>query len=571
MSEKVSDLNRRQFLSVCGVGAATVVGGSMLAACTPTATPNQSALSGTGVGEGAASGGASGASGADTGAPLPPQSGGFTNLSWLGESPKLTDADCNVTETADVIVVGAGVAGISAARAAADAGASVIVVEQTEGPVIRGLVFGALDSSYQKSLGATYDNNEVVNEICRGMGNRPNQRLWMKWANESGAAFDWFEEALDASDEYFLEFWPNPPKYDNARELRKQYCTGIEFVDWVGAVTKHYNKSVEVGAVYAFSKKAVQLAQDSSGAVVGVYAQAADGSYVNYQANNGVVLCTGDYGHNIDMVAALCPEFYWNTGGMGTAIETSNGDGHRMALWAGGWMEPAPHAHMDHTFASMGGIGNAAALSLNVRGERYMNEDCDGQSMTNQINRQPEKAGIQVFDSTYASWLDNQPISHGMPGEPHADPSRLATTLQRAIDEPSARMAGFNTLEELFAHMGMPVETSIASVKRYNELCADGKDLDFGKRADRLNPVSTPPFFAARSLIATGVMTAGVMVNENLQVIGEDFEPIGNLWAAGNVAGGRYADEYPVYPVVATSHGTAITFGRSCGTQAANA
>lgn len=553
MGEKVSVVDRRRFLQAMGLGAAAIVGGSALSGCAQTETGQPSDAKPEGQQAQQAS-----------------AEQAKTSGDWLGEAPAVTDADCTETKQADVVVIGAGVAGIAAARAAAEEGASVLVVEQSDAPTIRGLVFGALNSSYQKELGAVYDANEVINEICRAMGNRPNQRLWHKWAAESGETFDWFAEALDESDTYFLEFWPNPDGYDNSKELRKQYCTGIEFVDWVAAVTKQYERSVSEGVEYAFNMKAAKLAQDSSGNVVGVYAQDADGNYVKFEGAKGTILCTGDYGHNIEMVETLCPEFYWNCNGQPIAIETSNGDGHKMAIWAGGMMEPAPHAHMDHTFADMMGIGNTTTLSLNAKGERYANEDCDGQSLTNQIVRQPGKCAYQIFDSTWKDMVKNQPISHGMPYPDTMDFDAKQATLDQAVAEPKASLAGFNTLEELFDFMGLPVETAIASVNRYNELCKAGKDEDFGKRADRMHPIETPPFYAASSLIATGVMTAGIMVDENLQVVDKDFNPIPNLWAAGNVAGGRYANEYPVYPVVATSHGTAITFGRSCGMQAAN-
>lgn len=563
MGEKVSPIDRRKFLQGMGLGAASIVGLGVLNGCvqspsdtTGSATESQDTTS------------------ADVTAEVDAPTGNALaapNGNWLGTAPEVDDSSYQEIKEADVVIVGAGVAGISAARAAAEAGVSTIVVEQTEEIVVRGLVFGALDSSYQKSLGAVYDNNEVVNEICKAMGNRPNASLWKKWADESGPAFDWFTEALDDSDTYFLEFWPTPEKYSNESELRKQYCTGIEFTDWVGAVTKHYNKSVNDGAEYVFNMKAVKLAQDSDGTVTGVYTQNANGEYIKFSASKGVILCTGDYGHNVDMVKALCPEFYWNCGGTGTEIETSNGDGHKLAIWAGGMMEPSPHAHMDHTFADMMGIGNTATLNLTTKGKRYMNEDCDGQAFTNQMVRQPNKTGIQVFDSTWSEMIQNQPISHGMPNPVTADLVAMQAAMDAAIVEPSTFLAGFNTLEELFEFMELPVEESLASVERYNQLCEAGKDVDFGKRADRMYPIETPPFYASSSILATGVMTAGVVVDANLQVVDENYDPIPRLWAAGNVAGGRYACEYPVSPVVATSHGTAITFGRSCGLLAAQA
>jgi predicted oxidoreductase len=72
------------------------------------------------------------------------------------------------------------------------------------------------------------------------------------------------------------------------------------------------------------------------------------------------------------------------------------------------------------------------------------------------------------------------------------------------------------------------------------------------------------------AFIAAGVMTAGIIVDEKLQVLDINGLPLGRLWAAGNVAGGRYSIDYPTN-CPATSHGTAITFGKSIGAQVASA
>ena len=401
-------------------------------------------------------------------------------------------------------------------------------------------------------------------------GNRVNAALWMKWANESGPAFDWFESILDEGDTHFLEYWPNPEAYDNSTELRKEYCTGIEFTPqgWIHANTKQYEKSVEQGAQYMFNTMAMELRKED-GVITGVYAQKEDGTYIKILAKNGVCLTTGDYSYNEEMVKALCPEFWLATGGKVGTVPTSIGYGLRMAVWAGAMVEPGPHAHVSHSFMGMRGLKNSAALNLNLKGKRYMNEDCDGQSFTNQIIRQPGHVGIQVWDSNWQDMLYHQGISHVAPYPPNMDFEAMQAGFDRALANPTPSLAGANTLEELFEIMGLPVETAVASVKRYNQLCHDGKDLDFGKRMDRMYPVETPPFYATRSITAACLITSGVVVDENLRVLDENYDPIPHLWAAGNAAGGRYAAEYPVAPVVATSHGTAITFGRSIGTQAA--
>ena len=489
---------------------------------------------------------------------------------WLGKAPGITDDMCAETMEADVVVIGAGVSGLAAARSASEAGASVIVLEKMDKITVRGHTFGCLDSKVHKELGAIYDKQEVVNEICVAMGNRANAALWTKWANESGPAFDWFESIIDKEDTYFLEFWPNPEAYDNSTELRKQYCTGIEFNGdgWVHANTRQYEKAVEQGAQFLFNTMAMELIKED-GVITGVYAQREDGSYIKVVAKNGVCLNTGDYSYDEEMVKALCPEFWLATGGKVGTVATSIGYGDRMAIWAGAMMEPGPHAHMSHSFVGMRGVKNSATLNLNLKGKRYMNEDCDGQSFTNQVIRQPGRVGIQVWDSNWQDMIFHQAINHGMPNPNSINFETMQAGFDKALAEPTASLAGANTLEELFEIMGLPVETAVESVKRYNELVHGGKDLDFGKRMDRMYPIETPPFYATRSMTAACIITAGIVVDENLRVLDENFDPIPHLWAAGNAAGGRYAAEYPVSPVVATSHGTAVTFGRYIGAQAA--
>lgn len=558
-SEKDSSkksISRRTFIKSATVGSVGVAAAGILPACSPrqatetVVSPDES------------------------GAPVVNE-----NLceDWLGKAPGITDDQCDSTLSADVVIVGSGVAGISAARAAREAGASVLVVEQSDGITVRGLCFGAVDSTLQKELGCTYDHMEIVREMQKYSGNRSNMSLMKKWADESGAAFDWFEEVLkeDGRDfGYYLAMWPNPEAFDNSTEYYKQYCTSIQFTDWVGAVEAQYNKAVALGATFEFNMKAKELVV-VDGAVKGVYAENSEGKLVKVEAVKGVILATGDYGHNEAMLKELCPEFYLACGP--TMIETSNGDGHKMAIWAGGMMEPGPHAHMSHAFAGgFSGLGATAALQLNKFGKRFMNEDVPGQSYTNQIIRQPGAFGWQIWDSNWEDMVMHQSIGHGNIDVALLDEEalqgyrdRFAAALNPDPEKPSMLLAA-NTLEELLEKMELPKETALAEIARYNELCKKGSDDDFGKRADRMYPVETGPFFASKSFVAAGVITAGVVVDATLKVLDDSYNPIPGLWAIGNVAGGRYGVDYPTN-CPATSHGTAVTFGRSAGTDAANA
>ncbi len=488
---------------------------------------------------------------------------------WLGEAPHINDADATAVHDCDVLVLGAGIAGISAARAAAEAGAEVIVLEQSKGISIRGMVFGCVDSHIHKELGCEIDKMELLNVLMRRMGWRPNARLWKMWLDESGAAFDWFEEAATKRGEDMgpeLQYWPNPPKYDRSREIFPQYCAGIQFKNWNGACDLHYQDSVAHGAKYFFNTTAAELIKSEKG-IMGAYAYAEDGSLLKFNARKAVILATGDYGYNKEMSQALCPEFY-NTLGL-VAYKTSTGMGHKMAIWAGGMMEEGPHAHISHSFPGSFMLGTTATLNLNAKGDRYMNEDVPGQIFTNQIIRQPFKFGWQVYDKNWAAQMDNQNIAHGA-----VDINGGFGGIEKALEQ-AKEGKGFNlvyaeTLEELVEKMELPKERALKSIARYNELCAKGVDEDFGKRGDRMYPIVEPPFYAAKSIIAKGMITGGVVVDEECEVLEKDtWEPLGGLYAIGNVGGGRYYCDYPVSPVCATSHGTAITFGRHVGTAAA--
>lgn len=546
------NVSRRNFIKGATVSAVGAAAG-LLPGCAPKAAPATPA--------------------ATTAASAPAAATGGDD--WLGTPPGITDAQVATNDSADVVVVGAGVAGIAAARAAAEAGATVIVLEAAEKPTVRGLEFGALDAKIQQEAGVKYDHAKVVRDLMQISGNRANELILRKWADESGATFDWFEEAIkeDGRDfGYYLTNWPNPENYKAETEYYPQYCTHIQFKDWVGAQDAHYKKSVKVGAKYLFKTPAKQLVVEN-GKVTGVYAQTEDGKILKVTAKKGVILACGDYGNNEAMLKALAPEFYRAIGSKPTKILTSNGDGHKMAIWAGGMMEPGPHAGMAHAFAGgFGALGNTSALQLNAFGKRYMNEDVPGQPFTNQVIRQPGGLSWQIFDSNWKEMVMHQSIGHGNLESLAPDVlDEMDKKFRATLTDPKAKQGSVfaaNTLEELLKKINLPVDAAKASIERYNELCKKGSDDDFYKRADRMFPVDTAPFFAAKAYVTTGVVCSGVVVDENLRVLDKDFNPIAGLWAVGNTAGGRFAIDYPT-TCPAISHGSAITFGRSAGTQAA--
>lgn len=132
----------------------------------------------------------------------------------------------------------------------------------------------------------------------------------------------------------------------------------------------------------------------------------------------------------------------------------------------------------------------------------------------------------------------------------------------------SGKLLRADTLEELVEKTGLPMEQTLASLERYNRMCAEGNDRDYGKRALRLFPVEKGPFYAARFIPATMIaVMGGLESDEEARCYDEEGKAIPGLYVAGNVQGNRFSVDYPL-TVPGLSHSIALTFGRIAGRNA---
>ena len=107
-----------------------------------------------------------------------------------------------------------------------------------------------------------------------------------------------------------------------------------------------------------------------------------------------------------------------------------------------------------------------------------------------------------------------------------------------------------------------------ATVERYNQLARMGRDLDYGKRPDRLTTLEKPPFFAAPIKQEFLIVLGGLNTNIKLQPLDADRKVIPGLYLAGNTVGNRFAVDYPTM-CPGLSHGMAYVSGRLAGQYAA--
>ena len=596
----MSEMNvtRRNFLSGAALVSAAIAGAG-LAGCAPqSAAPAASSSS---AGETL---GTTGAANSTVGFD------GTGTLPWLGEAPAISDDQVEEELTADVVVVGLGAAGVPAARAAAEAGAKVVCLESSShlNSVASDMaIFGGQTQAQWGRGDGFLDKKMVVNMHMEECSHHVSQSVISRYYDESGAALDWFvgasknlymapesyaEIPTDAQANYMFPYmYPVPETYDYTKEDLPCYPTSVGFSSLATVMADNLQAAVDAGAEVRYSTKGVELILNDEGAVAGIYAQAAgsDG-YLKITAPS-VILATGDYLGNEDMMKFYAPECVENGINI-LSIDlddegnyTNVGEGHKMGAWAGAAIEQW-HAPMIHHMGGGAGadgrgvIGNNGYLWLNLRGKRFMNEDLPGQQLENQVELQPQRKAYQFFDASWPEQLAYFPAAHGVAciyrDEPLPEYTasglrinvRTPADIDAAVEE--GRCLKADTIDELLGMIeGMDVETAKASIERYNELARAGEDTDFFKSPQRLFALENGPFYAAECGCALTLGNlGGLESDEDCHVYNTDRELIPGLYAAGATQGGRFAVQYPI-SLKGLSCGMCMVYGKIAGENAA--
>lgn len=595
----MSEMNvtRRNFLSGAALMGAALAGAG-LTGCAPKSTAPAATEASEGAEAGlSTTGGTVGFDGTGT-------------LPWLGEAPDIDDAQVEEELSADVVVVGLGAAGVPAARAAAEAGAKVICLEASSklNSVASDMaIFGGQTQALWQRGDGFMDKKTVVNMHMEECSHHVSQSIISRYYDESGAALDWFVAAsknLYMAPESYAEIpaesqanymypymYPVPETYDYTKEDLPCYPTSVGFSSLATVMADNLQAAVDAGTEVRYATKGVELILDDAGAIAGIYAQeAGSDGYIKISAPS-VILATGDYLANEDMMKFYAPECVEN----GINIlsldmddegnYTNIGDGHKMGAWAGAAIEQW-HAPMIHHMGGGAGadgrgvIGNNGYLWLNLRGKRFMNEDLPGQQLENQVELQPGRKAYQFFDASWPEQLAYFPGAHGVAciyrDEPLPDYTasglrinvRTPADIEAAVEE--GRCLKADTIDELLALIeGMDVETAKASIERYNELARSGEDTDFFKSSQRLFALENGPFYAAECGCALNLANlGGLESDEDCHVYNINRELIPGLYAAGATQGGRFAVQYPI-SLKGLSCGMCMVFGKIAGENAA--
>lgn len=518
------------------------------------------------------------------------------NADWLGAAPEIAESDITETVETEVLVCGVGTGGWITALTAAEGGAQVLAIERGAAPTKIKEDIGAINSRLQLESFAEFpefqiDKTEALQELVRYASGYVDSDLIKVWINESGETVDWLTYFLEGTGHWFMQLEGGIGDQKHP-ERDKAFATGHsphprdnkpDDVDLNSDMLAHLEA---LGGELRCNTALVKLEQDASGRVTGIIAKdSTDDHYVRINASKGVVIATGGYARNTDMMLALQPQ----TMKMKVDVpigSAGDGSGIKAMLWAGGEMDPC-HASMMFNRASClptetAGyetrgkwywFGEQPFLKVNLNGKRFCNESGPYEFMLHSMYMQPNHTYCDIFDANckqYAEQFDEVGCCRLFPFDNGAISNRGfdACWKEMTEGENSHLEMGYlqkaDTLEELAEKLNIPVDNFVESVKRYNELCKKGVDEDYGKSVHRMTPVDTAPFYGIRTCAWHLTTLDGVRINTDMQVIREDGTVIEGLYATGDCTGGVFANNYPNL-FTGLACGRTMTFGRHIG------
>lgn len=568
----MSKMSRRNFLAASGAAAVAAMGAGTALAATSTSADTSDAMN---EAEEKATSGAQEGVGVDDSYVVSLKNG-LPKWSFEIAPDPIADEDIAEVVEDDIIVVGAGMAGICTAAAAAEKGASVTLFSASSQPISRG---GSNFSAYNKVIEEygieRLDPVPFFYKEMRAASYTIDQQMWMRAYNNSEEAMNWLIDLVrDKGVEVFLE-------RDNINDGGPNYAIAFGAGDGEGSASTGQQNAVEAVAKFAeengvkiqYNVVAKQLVKDESGAVVGVVAQNADESYVEYRGKY-VVMATGGFCADKNMVAKYIPQVIplvgtdpvdvdYNTGFALTGIYA--GDGQKMGLWAGAsWQKCSAAPIMQGAWSgSNEPLTFHQGLNVNLNTERYQREDVSSPYTANHLLQQPGRLAYGIWTANFAQDVIDTGREFYYFNTRYDVP---AATADEVVAKWDAECEKFDTLAELAEAHGLDADKLQAVVDRYNELVDLGEDLDFHKNPDylvRIDPAG--PFYCAMNYPMFMSTEAGLNTNANAQVCDADDRPIPGLFNVGQMMGNMYANNYN-FAIPGMSYGlNCITFGYLLG------
>lgn len=425
------------------------------------------------------------------------------------------------TQKKDVVVIGAGGAGLIAAIEAKNNGAqNVIVLEKMAfaggNTLISGGEYAAPNNWVQVKKGLKDSNDTFYNDILKGGDNEGNPKLVRVLADNALNGAEWLKDYINMTFEDRQMFFGG---HSVERSLVPLGATGVEMI------SKLLAKAEELNIPVLYETPAVELIVDK-GRVTGVKALSEDKEYT-FLAKDGVILASGGFGSNLEMRVKYNKDVDENI--LSTNTVGITGDGITMAEKIGAQLEDMPFIQTYPTCDPISGallyFGDVrligGSILINQEGKRFVEELERRDVISMAIKNQTGNAAYQFCDEAQ--------VKLSGVAEHHADEMNYLFNNKLLVKT--------DTIKEAADFFGIDAAELEKTVEKYNQYAKDGKDLEFNKRG-KLTPFEAKgPFYIMKAVPAVHHTMGGVKIDENARVINTKGEIIKGLYGAGEVTG----------------------------------
>jgi fumarate reductase flavoprotein subunit len=467
------------------------------------------------------------------------------------------------TINTEIAVVGGGGAGLSAAIAATEMGAKVVVLESRRSPggntARAGGIF-ATESHLQRRMRLDVRKDACFKEAMSYSHDKVNPRIIRAYLNKSGDTIKWLEDMG-------LKIYSLSPYYPG-QTMVTWHCPKHGVREITNVLLK---RSKALGILLVTGARATGLLRDDKENLSGVLARRKKQPLqVNARC---VIIATGGFGGNKQLLRQYSPDYMENIHLIGLP---HRGDGIMMTLEIGAATDGLGTLHMTGPGFPRSRVLTGLAIEpntiwVNKNGVRYIDEGNGLKSfeVVNAQMRQPDMLSFTLFDSGIKQYLVENGFTKGMGSIYKASRVKASSWVKELQSEAGkGELKIANSWDEIAYWVGVDPAVLIETIEEYNACCDHGYDPVFGKDRLYLKPLRNPPYYAMKCVPGMLGTLGGIKINERMEVLNQQNNPIPGLFCAGNDSGGWSGDTYNINLAGFTS-GFAINSGRIAGEYAA--
>ena len=451
-------------------------------------------------------------------------------------STAVPTAESQIKTEADVIVIGAGLSGLSASVRAAEQGAEVILLEKMADAggncILSTGILQAAGTKLQAQAGIEDSPEQYALDMAQG-ASADRDPVQMKMVSTlSGETLDWLaDNGVEFSDKVTQGVGSTAYRAHQSMPDANELVSGL------------VDAASQKGVMIQYDTPVLSLMTDDQGKVTGVVANQ-KGQPVEYTAK-AVIIASGGFGGSPEMLSKYWGDEYakmtyaGSPGTTGEMIEEAARLGAKLTdMDKAAYGSPTVEVSKNMLITAM--VLSGGAILTDSTGSRFCNETGDPFDTSKSVVETQEPFVFEIFDQNVADNVYKVSVYQNMGIVEQAD-----------------------TVEELAEKVGLPADTLKATIEQYNTAVKSGKD-EFG-RAIFTQPLTTAPFYCVK-VAAGGVMTfGGLTLDDQCRVLKEDGSVIEGLYSAGEATGGYRAYGY----VCGDANAHAAVTGKVAGESAA--